>query len=122
MAARRGDVLVDLVLCLTGTGGEATRVAHDNTIERPGGGSGSARDGVPVAEATGPTGCRCTCGRCRRSGGVDVRMMIPYTALLGAEDPPGELAGYGPIPAAVARDHYTDARTGDWLCDSSNRV
>lgn len=27
-----------------------------------------------------------------------------YTALLGANDQPGELAGYGPIPSAVARD------------------
>ena len=29
-----------------------------------------------------------------------VRVTIPYTALLGA----GDLAGYGPIPAAVVRD------------------
>jgi hypothetical protein len=35
---------------------------------------------------------------------VDVRVTVPYTALLGANDLPGELAGYGPIPAAVARD------------------
>ncbi len=35
---------------------------------------------------------------------VDVRIAIPYTALLGADDQPGELVGYGPIPAAVARD------------------
>ncbi len=33
-----------------------------------------------------------------------VRVTIPYTALLGADDRPGDLAGYGPIPAAVARD------------------
>ena len=29
---------------------------------------------------------------------MDVRVTIPYTALLGADDIPGELAGYGPIP------------------------
>jgi hypothetical protein len=33
-----------------------------------------------------------------------VKVTIPYTALLGADDLPGDLAGYGPIPAAVARD------------------
>lgn len=56
-------------------------------------------------------GCRCVCGRCRRGGGVDVRVTIPYTALLGADDLPGELAGYGPVPAAVARDL---AARGTW--------
>jgi hypothetical protein len=35
---------------------------------------------------------------------VDIRVIIPYTALLGADDLPAEIAGYGPIPAAVARD------------------
>ena len=35
---------------------------------------------------------------------MDVRVTVPYTALLGADGLPGELAGYGPIPAAVARD------------------
>jgi hypothetical protein len=35
---------------------------------------------------------------------VDTRVTIPYTALLGADNLAGELAGYGPIPAAVARD------------------
>ena len=60
---------------------------------------------VPApAAATGSAGCRCQCGRCRRGGGVDVRVTIPYTALLGADELPGDLAGYGPIPAAVARD------------------
>jgi hypothetical protein len=29
---------------------------------------------------------------------------MPYTALLGSNDQPGELAGYGPIPATVTRD------------------
>ena len=41
---------------------------------------------------------------CRRGGGVDVRVIVPYTTLLGVDDLPGELAGYGPIPADVARE------------------
>ncbi|MGH3777363.1 MAG: DUF222 domain-containing protein [Pseudonocardiaceae bacterium] len=112
MDARRGDALVDLVLNPTGWASTATSAARDHTTQpdhshhttgttaAPG-----AHDDSPAApSATGSAGCRCECGRCRRGGGVDVRVTIPYTALLGADDLPGELAGYGPIPAAVARD------------------
>lgn len=91
MDARRADALVDLVLNPTG-------VASATTAAR----------NIATDSATGspsqPTGCRCACGRCRRGGGVDVRVTVPYTALLGADDLPADLAGYGPIPAAVARD------------------
>lgn len=40
-----------------------------------------------------------------------MKVTIRYTALLGADDVPGALAGYGPIPAAVARDL---AAAGTW--------
>ena len=103
MDARRSDALVDLVLSPTGFRSEATSTTGGYTGES-GGAAGRVRDDVQAAQATGPAGCRCECGRCRRGGGVDVRVTIPYTALLGADDQPGELAGYGPIPAAVARD------------------
>ena len=108
MDARRGDALVDLVLgpvsrCSAGTR-ERTHSqpdgAREHTTPQPGG----ARESVPASDAASPAGCRCECGRCRRGGGVDVRVTVPYTALLGANDLPGELVGYGPIPAAVARD------------------
>jgi Domain of unknown function (DUF222) len=91
--ARRGDVLVDLVLNPTGRCSAGTRTARE-----------CAGENVPAPRTPNPEGCHCTCGRCRRGGGVDVRLTVPYTVLLGAEDHPGELAGYGPIPAAVARD------------------
>ena len=42
---------------------------------------------------------------------MHLRVTIPYTALLGCDDQPGEIAGYGPIPAAVARDL---AAAGTW--------
>ncbi|MBV9140346.1 MAG: DUF222 domain-containing protein [Pseudonocardiales bacterium] len=91
--ARRGDALVDLVLNPTGRCSSGTRTARDN-----------ADGSIPTTGTPHPAGCRCTCGRCRRGGGVDIRVTIPYTALLGADELPAELAGYGPIPAAVARD------------------
>jgi len=42
---------------------------------------------------------------------VDVRVTVPLSVLLGADDQPGELASYGPIPAEVARDL---AAQGTW--------
>ncbi len=132
MDARRGDALVDLVLGPTGYRSQATGAARDHTTQQPHDGhhnthdtsgvssthdtpdlntSRGAPNDVPATGATSPGGCWCECGRCRRGGGVDVRVTIPYTALLGADDQPGELAGYGPIPAAVARDL---AARGTW--------
>jgi len=103
MDARRGDALVDLVLGPTGYCSAGTKAAQEHT---------NKSDRADAAEGTGGlAGCRCQCGLCRRGGGVDVRVTIPYTALLGADDLPGDLAGYGPIPAAVARDL---ASTGTW--------
>ncbi|MBV9141971.1 MAG: DUF222 domain-containing protein [Pseudonocardiales bacterium] len=120
MEARRGDALVDLVLNPTGYASESTRTAREHTAQEPSGrqntpdpssagastprASGHARDHTPTGPVPDSAGCRCTCGQCRRGGGVDIRVTIPYTALLGADELPGELAGYGPIPAAVARD------------------
>jgi hypothetical protein len=117
LEARRGDALVDLVLNPTGYSSHTTSTAHDHTTQQPSGEHPSTHhtsdasaspdtdeDFAPAPDATNPAGCRCACGRCHRGGGVDVRVTIPYTALLGADDQPGELAGYGPIPAAVARD------------------
>jgi Domain of unknown function (DUF222) len=115
MEARRGDALVDLVLGPTGSCSAGTDAARGRTAAQPSGQqnatgptddntSENTPESAPAAGTPGPAGCRCECGRCRRGGGVDVRVTIPYTALLGANDQPGELAGYGPIPAAVARD------------------
>ncbi len=109
--ARRSDALVDLVLDPTGVASAATTATRDHSSDEPSGARGDARDDIPVSDATSPDGCRCECGRCRRGGGADVRVTIPYTALLGADDLPGDLAGYGPIPAAVARDL---AARGTW--------
>lgn len=98
IAARRADALVDLVLGPTGhrsTGVGATR-EHPTTPKH------AADDGG---------GCRCVCGLCRRGGGVDVRVTVPYTALWGSDDVAAHLAGYGPIPAVVARDL---AAAGTW--------
>jgi len=43
--------------------------------------------------------------------GVEIQVTVPATSLLGMDDQPGELAGYGPVPAAVARELAAD---GTW--------
>ena len=37
------------------------------------------------------------------TGGIELRVSIAFSTLLGVDDQPGELDGYGPIPAALAR-------------------
>lgn len=51
------------------------------------------------------------CGH--RCGGVGpgrplVSVIVPITTLLGLDEQPGELVGYGPIPACVAREIAAD--------------
>ena len=38
-----------------------------------------------------------------------VHVLVPITTLYGADHHPAELAGYGPVPAALARDIATDS-------------
>ena len=50
------------------------------------------------------------CGkRPARAGKPLIHVIVPYTTLTGADDQPGELLGYGPIPADLARDIAADA-------------
>jgi hypothetical protein len=52
-------------------------------------------------------------GSPRGRGGPLVRVVVAATTLLGLDEQPGELAGYGPIPAEMARRLAAD-RTGTW--------
>src|SRR5262249_208428 len=46
-----------------------------------------------------------------RSSGVQVQVTVALTTLMGLDEQPGELAGYGPIPAPLARELAGD---GTW--------
>ena len=74
MDQRRADVFCDLLL-------QTTNAHHDI-------GNGTAGGGAS--------------GKC--GNGALVQVTVPATTLMGLDEQPGELAGYGPIPAAVARD------------------
>lgn len=84
----------------TGITSGATNATREDSTDKSSGVSNGIRDDFHAVDAISQAGCRCQCGRCRRGGGVDVRVTVPYTALLVADELPGDLAGYGPIPAA----------------------
>jgi hypothetical protein len=53
-------------------------------------------------------GCRCGCSgagtiRLRRGRRPQIAVVVPYSTLIGIDEHPGDLAGYGPLPASVAR-------------------
>lgn len=47
----------------------------------------------------------------RQHSGPNISVVVPVGTLLGVDDAPGELAGYGPIPASLARRIAAD---GTW--------
>lgn len=106
MDARRGDALVDLVLNPPATAARApARPAHAPASRA------ILRVRLARAPSPRPPAMSPAAGVNAGSAGAAVVRMYgspfptpPYTALLGDEEVPGELAGYGPIPAAVARD------------------
>ncbi len=61
-------------------------------------------------------------GSGRLAVGVRVGVTVPLGSLLGLVDEPGELAGYGPIPAEVARELAADGSWRLWVTDPGARV
>jgi hypothetical protein len=55
--------------------------------------------------------------RPRRKPAVSVQVTIDLATLLGLQDSPGDLAGYGPIPAPVARALAADGSWRRMVCD-----
>ena len=103
--ARRVDALVDLCRPTRVSGNLPTPFGGDG----PGSGASSAGAGGAFAPgfgdpspAAGGNRASRRAGR-RDRGGPDVRVVVPLSMLLGLDDQPGELAGYGPIDAETAR-------------------
>jgi hypothetical protein len=55
--------------------------------------------------------------RCRCGGAQTAAVVIDVATLLGLEDRPGEIPGYGPIPAPAARAMGADRDWVRWLVD-----
>jgi Domain of unknown function (DUF222)/HNH endonuclease len=133
MDARRADLLVELLtgrrcaatgFCVDSdcrctddptTGPASTDTAPDRT-EGTGTEHRTAGSGVPrTDDVAGPgrEGHRCAASQGHGAGPGKplVSVIVPITMLLGLDDQPGELVGYGPIPADLAREI---AAEGTW--------
>lgn len=72
----------------------------------------------------------CTCGGCTCGGTAirviqvkpQIRVTIPATTLLGLDNTPGHLQGYGPIPADIAAQIATDATWHRLLTDPTTGI
>jgi hypothetical protein len=94
----------------TSNGGNGGNDAGGNDAGGHGGhgGNGAAgHDGNGVGGTCG--GGTSGGGTNRRTGGTVVHVTMPATMLMGLDEQAGELAGYGPIPADVARMLAADA-------------
>jgi Domain of unknown function (DUF222) len=129
MDARRADALVDLILDRPATGTTpTTRPApgtdSEHTAAPTRGPSGPSDQSGPASGESSPlsfgsqppahagTPARCDCAnRTARPGGIQVLVTVALPTLLGLDQQPAELAGYGPIPADLAREL---AAQGTW--------
>jgi hypothetical protein len=118
-AQRVADALVDLHTAPWRNPHPTARPPATVPATVPGGPAATVPGG---SAATVPGGLAATvpgqgCPHCehrRRGGdGPRVRVVVAATTLLGLDEQPGELAGYGPVPAEVARRLAADP-TGTW--------
>ena len=122
MDARRADLLVDL---LTGRRCAATGDCPDDCDghcqEDPAAdacanaeANDGATDAMPAGHDPAPNTVEDSCGATRSGAGPGkplVSVIVPITMLLGLDEQPAELVGYGPIPASLAREI---AAEGTW--------
>ena len=103
----------------TAAGGAGGRAVCGATDRAAGDAGGTAAGDRLVGRVTDRVGGRAigravdgTGGRAgRHRGRVRVHVTVAATTLLGLDELPGELAGYGPVPAEVARELAAD---GTW--------
>jgi hypothetical protein len=101
--ALRVDALVHAVL---GTGGADPQHPTMTTA-----------DTADTAGADRPTGPVRRLPRCSCGGAQTAAVVVDLATLLGLADRPGEIPGYGPVPAAAARAMAADRDWTRWLVD-----
>ncbi|GAA3055994.1 HNH endonuclease signature motif containing protein [Pseudonocardia yunnanensis] len=112
MAARRADALVDLVLRETGFCSNASQQAAETNAAAgesaepvndgaPTFGSGALVPGTERLPGVAPPG---GVPAVTNKVSVQIRVTVPLDTLRGVSNEPGELTGYGPIPAEQARE------------------
>lgn len=126
--ARQADTLLDLIMDTPGVtlldrvtqfGAGSAAPADDANAH---GNGNRARDGnsarghAPGGGASLPVG-RCDCGA---TGSVSARVTVAWTTLAGIDELPAQLAGYGSITAAHARQLAADATWQRLLTDPAS--
>ena len=97
--------------------GDDLKVAEPTAVAPAVEGSAAAVSRGPVLPRTTAPAAGCTCGGCTCGGTAvrvipvrpQIRITIAATTLLGLDNLPGHLEGYGPIPADVAARIAADA-------------
>jgi hypothetical protein len=51
---------------------------------------------------------------------VQLNVLVPLSTLLGKDDHPGELVGFGDLPPAIVRSLASDAKWQRWLFDDAD--
>lgn len=113
--ALRVDTLVEAIL--HGHGSEPT--APQQADGSPGDDHDSPAG--PVARVHGPLTRSGAVPRCRCGGAQTAAVVIDLPTLLRLAERPGELPGYGPVPASVARELARDRDWVRWLIDPITR-
>ncbi len=102
--ATRADTLIDLITTAADNTGTPTPAAAHADTDTP-------RDSAPGDDAPA------TAGRPSGRRRADIIVLVPLSVLTGQSQTPATLAGYGPIPAQLAREL---AATGTWRCAATD--
>ncbi|GAA1302961.1 hypothetical protein GCM10009610_12370 [Pseudonocardia xinjiangensis] len=112
MAARRADALVDLVLRETGfcspAGQQAATTSSVPTGSRTSSPTAGIEPVVPGSDRLPGLAPEGGVPAVTNKVSIQIRVTVPLDTLRGVSDEPGELAGYGPIPAEYARELAAD--------------
>jgi hypothetical protein len=106
-AQLRADVLVDVLL---GASGSTRRVADQ--VAGPVDRSGPDNDADLVRPASLPTDLP----------RPEIQVVVSLETLLGLGEDPAEVAGFGPVPAGVARELACEGRWRAWVTDAAGAI
>ncbi len=118
VAQRQADTLTDLLLSTANIGTANIGTTNIGTTSIGTTSIGTADRGRPTngaapADPTGGGDTAVVLGPCSRQRRPLIQVSVALSTLLGIDNQPGELAGVGPIPAALAR-RLADDPSGTW--------
>ncbi|HZC25381.1 MAG TPA: HNH endonuclease [Actinopolymorphaceae bacterium] len=98
-----------------GDGGASCRTSDDGTSDRGNRTSNRDRDtGTGNRGIHGGGGGGAAGGSAPTNSGAIVQLTVPISTLMGLAEMPGDLAGWGPVIADIARQFVHDHTSGQW--------